>query len=155
LNLSISEQDVRAQITKAIDGLLAQHPLSRRRPDSVEIDQAGIHLKLALEAHVTGFNPKVTISGLIKLWAENGQPRYALVNYATSVSYSNPLGELVDWVASLFSESDVEGSIRKYLTAEIETFLATLERLINVTNSRLLSIEAASDEINYTICPKE
>ena len=77
------------------------------------------------------------------------------MNYATSVSYSNPLGELVGWVASLFSESDVEGSIRRYLTAEIETFLAKLENRINATNYRLVSIETAPDEINYVICPKE
>jgi hypothetical protein len=165
--IGISEHIVSGLIAGAIDDFMdklnadGNIRFRRKRPESVEIDQSGIHIKVSLEVKLDDLpNPDLYVETTLRLWAENGEPKYALNNYNADLNFPwwadlVILSSLPGWLFSAIADEVVEGTIRHRLATVIEDFLTMLENITGSIGHRILSITTDTDLLNFTICPHD
>jgi len=157
---SVTEEDVRQQISPRIDAIIAEHPeVSRRRNDGIEIDYDGLHLSLRLHAKVPNApNPDINADVLVSFRAERGALRYKMVSY----SFDADLPWWADatiwlyypaWLAAVLAEGNEESLFRVQILAALDDFVAAQQAEAAAQGVNFLSVTARNDRFDVVMCP--
>jgi hypothetical protein len=153
---SIPESEVRQRVKEGVDHFVATHPrVSQRDPAVVEVEAAGLVLRLRLKFHIDDVpDPNVNIDCKVQLRAENGEV------IATYKSFSID----TDWpwwviltvpILKAFEEladNIIEKGLRPLMLQEIQHAFDPYLDMIP-PGSRLFSVATVLNQIDWTVCP--
>jgi len=159
---SVTEAQVRGEVSQEIDAIIARHEeVSRRRDDHIEIEYAGLYISLRLTAAIPNVgDPNIDVDMLVRFHVEQGSLRYRLVSYSFDVDFPwwTDVGLSVvfpAWLAAAITQGNQESMVRAQITSALDAFIADQQALADTAGMRFLSVVARPDAIDVVLCPAD
>ncbi len=142
---SVAESTLRTLIDVAVRNEF-KHPDLQIRSTLIEIDTAGVRLRVKGEFSITGPNPEITVSALIGFTVS--------ANKVTAVIKAFDLDvDLLGFTLPEFLTGGAEGRAKKAVQEPLQKQVDQLLALLPA-NQLIHSVRTVPDSIEITICPK-
>jgi hypothetical protein len=154
---SISEDQIRSEVQQTVNQFdTTTSRISHRSPARVEVEAAGIVLRLRFTISIDNFvDPDLDVDCTIRLKAQNGEVVPTYQSFSVDVDWpwwvtglSLGISKIVEEVV----EDQIEGELRTRLLKAVKDEFNSHLALIPPTH-RLYSVTTVTNQINFTVCP--
>ena len=154
---AVPETDIRSQVQTVVTAFAAASDrIDERAPAGVEVEPAGIVLRLRFEINIDNFvDPDLDVDCTIQLHAQNGDIVPTYRSFSVDVDWpwwvtglSLGISKIVEEVV----EDKIQGQLRAQLLQAVDDAFDGHLALIPATH-RLYSVTTVTNAINFTVCP--
>lgn len=152
---SVDEATVRQMLQSQIEANLAGSPIRQRSPASIEIDRAGIAVKLRLKVTVPGFfDPDLNIDMLIGVNAAGSNVVISFRSYSNDLDWPWWVTGITAGITKLIEEvieSQIEQKVKPLILQKLKEQIDSFISLIPATH-RLNALTTEPNEIRVLVC---